>query len=165
MNHHHGQVVHDDGQWWKLRWLECLYRQAHPCCWSWGAVQAQASIRVSIFWPLLTTEKLPSWKTKSTLLALTLIIKYAGECRGSHLGLYHQTIDPREESLRQGLVYRQLHRIGGNEQQYYLYRWDRRLHCTLHIALKTFDKVRAAFIWQLQNLIECRQQFYRLEGL
>merc|ERR1712183_205377 len=43
--------------------------------------------------------------------------------RGSKLGLYHLTIDPREERLKQGLVYRQLHGVGDNQMQYYLHRF------------------------------------------
>merc|ERR1712107_546435 len=48
----------------------------------------------------------------------------AGEYRGNRLGLYHLTTDQREESSRQGLVYRQLHcGPGSSETQYYLYRY------------------------------------------
>ena len=50
------------------------------------------------------------------------------------LGIYHLTIDTREESLRQGLVYRRLHDGGDKQLQYYLYRWEMRLHCTMHIV-------------------------------
>jgi hypothetical protein len=47
----------------------------------------------------------------------------AGEYQGQKLGLYYLTTDQREESPRQGLVYRQLHcGPGGSETQYYLYR-------------------------------------------
>ena len=75
---------------------------------------------------------------------------YAGEYQGTRLGLYHLTTDTRVERLRQGLVYRQLH-IGDNQKQYYLYRWEMRLHCTLHIALLTLDKVRAAYYMTIAN--------------
>ena len=51
----------------------------------------------------------------------------AGEYRGYVLGLYYLTIDTREESKRQGLVYRQLH-DGDDQLQYYLHRWEKRLH-------------------------------------
>ena len=44
----------------------------------------------------------------------------AGEWFGSRLGLYQLTVDTREERLRQGVVYRQLH--DGDDQQFYLYR-------------------------------------------
>ena len=60
----------------------------------------------------------------------------AGEDQGDTLGLYHLTIDPREESKRQGLVYRQLHN-GDNQRQYYLYRWEKRLHIT-HLLTKFY---------------------------
>ena len=53
----------------------------------------------------------------------------AGEWHGDSLGLYHLTTDTREESKRQGPVYRQLH--DGDNEQYYLYRWD--FSCTLDI--------------------------------
>jgi len=46
----------------------------------------------------------------------------AGEYQGDKLGLYHLTIDPREERLKQGLVYRQLHDVRANQCQYYLFR-------------------------------------------
>ena len=46
----------------------------------------------------------------------------AGEYLGDRLGLYHLTKDTREESQRQGPVYRQLH--DGDNKQWYLYRWE-----------------------------------------
>ena len=39
---------------------------------------------------------------------------------GDPLGLYQLTVDTREESLRQGVVYRQPH--DGDDWQFYLYR-------------------------------------------
>ena len=39
---------------------------------------------------------------------------------GGKLGLYQLTVDTREERLRQGVVYRQLH--DGDDWQFYLYR-------------------------------------------
>ena len=44
----------------------------------------------------------------------------AGEWCGDELGLYQLTVDTREERLRQGVVYRQLH--DGDDRQFYLYR-------------------------------------------
>merc|ERR1719507_410749 len=44
----------------------------------------------------------------------------AGEYQGDRLGLYHLTKDTREESKRQGPVYRQLH--DRDNEQWYLYR-------------------------------------------
>ena len=73
---------------------------------------------------------------------MTLIIKYAGEDQGDALGLYHLTIDPREERLRQGLVYRQLH-DADDSNQCYLYRWES--HCTFHILCKYLTKVHTAY--------------------
>ena len=43
-----------------------------------------------------------------------------GECQGDCLGLYHPTIDTREEGLKEGPVYQQLH--DGDNKQYYLFR-------------------------------------------
>ena len=49
----------------------------------------------------------------------------AGENQGDKLGLYHLTTDPREESSRRGLVYKQFH-CGQDVKKihYYLYRWE-----------------------------------------
>ena len=61
----------------------------------------------------------------------------AGKIYGNLLGLYHLTIDTREESLRQGLVYRQLHDADA-EEQIYLFRWES--HCTLYTRCKYLTK-------------------------
>ena len=66
----------------------------------------------------------------------------AGKRWSSLLGTYNLTVDTREESLRQGLVYRKLH-DGDNQWQFYLSRWEMRFYCTSHTF--TFDKVLNAY--------------------
>ena len=73
---------------------------------------------------------------------MTLIIKYIGEHQGDQLGLYHLTIDRREERLRQGLVYRQIHDADDGEQCY-LYRLE--TQCTFYILCKYLTKVHTAY--------------------
>ena len=51
-----------------------------------------------------------------------------GECHSDLFGLYHLTTDTREEGLRQGMVYRQLH--DGHDKQFYIYRWQTWWNCT-----------------------------------
>merc|ERR1711953_835841 len=61
-------------------------------------------------------KQLQQSETTDTPLLLELRSRLgAGEYQGDRLGLYHLTIDTREESKRQGLVYRQLH-DGDNQQ-------------------------------------------------
>ena len=61
---------------------------------------------------------------KLNALGIIFMFDYhcAAEDRCHLLGLYHMTIDPRPEGLRQGLVYQQYHSLGG--EHFYIYRYD-----------------------------------------